>query len=70
MFTSLVWVPFVPHLCVQEVQLDGDHLGGHGSIEHDCDFGGSNPGSQSSVGAGIESFFWAHQTFRVLVPIK
>jgi len=42
---------------VQEVQLDGDHLGGHGSIEHDCDFGGSNPGSQSSVGAGIESFF-------------
>jgi len=56
-FTSLVWVPFVPHLCVHNVQLAGTHLGGHGSIEHDCDFNGSKPGSQSSVGAGIESFF-------------
>jgi len=67
-FTSLVCVPFVPHLCVHAVQLAGAHLGGHGSIEHDCDFNGSKPGSQSSAGAGIESFFCAHQTFRVLIP--
>lgn len=69
-FTSLVWVPFVPHLCEHNVQLDGTHLGGHGSIEHDCDCNGSKPGSQSSADTGVESFFWAHQTFRVLVPIK
>lgn len=68
-YTSLVWVPFVPHLCVHNVQLAGAHLGEHGSIEHDCDFNGSKPGSHSSVGTGIESFFWAHQTSRVLVPL-
>lgn len=58
----------VPHLWVHDVQLYGTHFGGHGSIEHDCDVRGSKPGSQSSAGTGVESFFWAHQTFRVLVP--
>lgn len=69
LFTSLVWVPLVPHLWVHDVQLYGTHFGGHGSIEHDCNVIGSRPGSQSSAGTGVESFFWAHQTFRVLVPI-